>query len=70
MKLTEWREKMAAAKNPYDIYEAGGTIGRDMTIADAAELARETIYRPTVHHSEDEAVLITLAAALERLAEE
>ena len=41
-----------------------------MTLKDAAELARETVYRPTVDPAEDERVLRTLAAVLERLAQE
>ena len=71
MKLTEWREmtRLVDDNGVFD-NDRPEKVGAAMTLADAAELARETVYRPTVHHSEDEAVLITLAAALERLAGE
>ena len=71
MKLTEWREETRIIDDD-GVFDADRAekVGAAMTLADAAELAHETAYRPTVDHSEDERVLRTLAAALERLAEE
>ena len=65
MTLTEWREKTKLVDDN-GVFDADRSekIGRVMTIESAAELARETVLRPTVHHREDEEVLRTLAAAL------
>ena len=71
MKLTEWREmtRLVDDNGVFD-NDRPEKVGAAMTLADAAELAHETVFRPTVDPSEDERVLRTLAAALERLAEE
>ena len=65
MTLTEWREKTKLVDDN-GVFDADRSekVGAEMTLADAAELARETVLRPTVHHREDEEVLRTLAAAL------
>ena len=71
MKLTEWREK-ARFVDDNGVFDADRPekVGAEMTLKDAAELAHETVFRPTVDPSEDERVLRTLAAVLERLAQE
>lgn len=69
MKLTEWR-KIVGDGIYYD-YDMSiiERVGHGMTLADAAELAREAAARPTVDHIEDERIIRTLAAALVDLAE-
>ena len=71
MKLTEWREmtRLVDDNGVFD-NDRPEKVGAEMTLKDAAELAHETVFRPTVDHSEDERVLRTLAAALKELAKE
>ena len=71
MKLTEWREmtRLVDDDGVFD-NDRPEKVGAEMTLKDAAELAHETVFRPTVDHSEDERVLRTLAAALKELAKE
>ena len=71
MKLTEWREK-ARFVDDNGVFDADRPekVGAEMTLKDAAELAHETVFRPTVDPSEDERVLRTLAAVLERRAQD
>lgn len=71
MKLTEWREETRFIDDD-GVFDGDRPekVGAEMTLKDAAELARETAYRPTVDHTEDERVLRTLAAALKELAKE
>ena len=70
MKLAEWRN--IVNDEIYYNYDMSiiDRVGRGMTLADIAELAVDAAARPTVDHIEDERIIRTLAAALERLAKE